>query len=59
MIMIIISLLVIINSYVPDHGEKITLALAGLGEKKLFNSDAKELCDQLLDYFPKLANAGG
>ena len=51
----------IINSYVPDHGQKTALALAGLGEKKLslyFHSDAKELCDQLLDYFPKLLKAG-
>ncbi len=46
----------------PDGDERALLQIAGLGEKKmvlLADSEAKEIYDELVTVFPKLAGAGG
>ena len=46
----------------PDHMEKARLKMAGLGQKSCsipLSSDADELNDSLIKYFPKLYDGGG
>lgn len=47
---------------IPDASERITLKLAGLGEKKfsvIESGSSKELQDELFRQYPKLIDAGG
>ena len=47
---------------VPDSEERVTLKMAGIGERRFAvdsTATAQELCDELDSEYPKLSDAGG
>ena len=52
----------IADETVPDANERVTLKMAGLGERRFaidVASTAQDLCDALDSQFPRLVNGGG